>query len=143
VALVVQPPGSLRMGRAVQLRDRCEISASGGDITLGSHVFFNRNCMVVAYRGIEIGSNCMFGPNVGIFDHDHDFSDRTRPIWDQELLTDRIVIGSDVWVGANTIITAGVRIEDRVVVGANSVVTADLPAGGLYAGSPAKLIRHI
>jgi acetyltransferase-like isoleucine patch superfamily enzyme len=143
VSIAVQPPGSVHIGDAVQFRDGCEIEALGGEIKLGANVFFNRNCTLVARRGIEIGSNCLFGPNVGIFDHDHGFADRTRRMWEQELRSQPIVIGSDVWVGANTVITAGARIGDWVVVGANSVVTKELPEGGVYAGNPATLVRRI
>jgi maltose O-acetyltransferase len=143
VSLVVQRPGSMRIGRAVQFRDGCELEALGGRITIGPDVFFNRNCTIVAYEGVEIGGNCLFGPNVGIFDHDHGFEDRDRPIWAQERRVEPISIGSNVWVGANTVITAGAKIGDRVVVGANSVVTKSLPDGGVYAGNPATLVRQI
>jgi acetyltransferase-like isoleucine patch superfamily enzyme len=143
VTIAIQPPGSIRIGPSVQFREGCEISALGGDIRLGPNVFFNRNCTIVAHRAVEIGSDCLFGPNVGIFDHDHGYDDPTRPIWANELRAEPISIGSDVWVGANTIVTAGARIGNRVVVGANSVVTKNLPDGGVYAGNPATLVRRI
>jgi acetyltransferase-like isoleucine patch superfamily enzyme len=143
VSIVVRPPGSVQIGDAVQLRDGCELSALGGAIRIASNVFFNRNCTIVAQRAIEIGSDCIFGPNVGIFDHDHGFDDPGRPIWAQELRTGPISIGSNVWVGANVVITRGATIGDRVVVGANSVVTRDLPGGGVYAGNPAALVGSI
>jgi maltose O-acetyltransferase len=143
VKLVVRPPGSLRIGERVQLRDGCELEALGGAIGIGANVFFNRNCTIVAYGGVEIGSNCLFGPNVGIYDHDHGFADRTRPMWEQEPRVAPVSIGSDVWIGANTVVTAGAEIGDWVVVGANSVVTRSLPGGGLYAGNPATLVRRL
>ena len=37
----------------------------------------------------------------------------------------------------------GVHIGDNVVIGANSFATKDLPSNGIYAGSPADLIRKI
>jgi acetyltransferase-like isoleucine patch superfamily enzyme len=143
VTIAVRPPGSMRLGEAIQLRDGCELTALGGEIRIGANVYFNRNCTIVAYRAVEIGENCLFGPNVGIYDHDHGFDDPSRHIWEQELRIEPVSIGSDVWIGANTVVTAGARIADRVVVGANSVVTRSLPESGVYAGNPATLVRKL
>lgn len=52
----------------------------------------------------------------------------------------RIEIGSDVFIGARSIILPGVRIGDRVVVGAGSVVTKSIPAGTVVAGNPARRV---
>lgn len=143
VRIVIQPPGSMHIGHRVQLGDGCEISALGGDVRIAANVFFNRNCTIVARGGVEIGSDCLFGPNVGIFDHDHGFDDPARPIWAQEPLVEPISIGSNVWIGANAVIARGARIGNRVVVGANSVVTKSLADDGVYAGNPATLVRSI
>ena len=143
VTIAIAPGGSMRIGERLQLRDGCELSALGGEIVLEPNVFFNRNCTIVARDRIAIGSDCIFGPNVSIFDHDHGFDDPSKPIWAQEPRVEPIAIGNDVWVGANTVVTRGARIGNRVVVGANSVVTKDLPDGGLYAGNPATLVRAI
>jgi maltose O-acetyltransferase len=143
VSIEIRPPGSIRIGERVQLRDGCELSALGGHIELAPNVFFNRNCTVVALGRIEIGTDCIFGPNVAIFDHDHRFDDASSPTWAQDPRVEPISIGANVWVGANTVITAGAHIGDRVVVGANSVVTKSLPGNAVYAGNPATLVRHI
>jgi acetyltransferase-like isoleucine patch superfamily enzyme len=36
-----------------------------------------------------------------------------------------------------------VTIGERCVIGANSVVTADVPAGSIAAGSPARVVKAI
>jgi acetyltransferase-like isoleucine patch superfamily enzyme len=54
-----------------------------------------------------------------------------------------IVIGHDVWFGARVIVLPGVHVADGCVVGAGSVVTRSLEEPyGIYAGNPARLIRH-
>jgi acetyltransferase-like isoleucine patch superfamily enzyme len=55
---------------------------------------------------------------------------------------DEINIGNDVWIGINCTIMNGVIISNGCVIGANSTVTADTCSYGIYAGSPAKLIRY-
>ena len=52
------------------------------------------------------------------------------------------VVESDVWVGANATVLAGVKLAVGSVVGAGSVLTRDTHAYGVYVGNPAKLIRH-
>ena len=52
-----------------------------------------------------------------------------------------IQIGSDVLIGAESIVMRGVTIGDRVVVGAGSVVTKNIPGNTVVAGVPARRIR--
>ena len=52
------------------------------------------------------------------------------------------VIGNDVWIGANAVITAGVKIEDGCVIAAGSVVTKDVPKNSIVGGVPAMLIKY-
>lgn len=143
VSLAITEGGSIDIGRHVQFREGCEVWALGGDIAIGTNVFFNRFCALISRGSITVGSDCLFGPNVGVYDHDHRFDDPTKLIWMQEHRTEPISIGSNVWIGANAIITAGTQIPDRVVVGANSVVSGTLESGAVYAGVPAKLVRRL
>lgn len=46
-------------------------------------------------------------------------------------------------VGANTTLLPGIRIGKNSLVGAGSVVTKDVPAGVVYAGNPAKMLKKI
>ncbi len=51
-----------------------------------------------------------------------------------------IKIGSNVFIGINSIIMPGVNIGDNVVVGAGSIVTKDIPSNSVVVGNPAKII---
>lgn len=50
-------------------------------------------------------------------------------------------IGSDVWVGRETLILSGVTIGHGAVIGARSVVARDVPSYAIWAGNPARQIR--
>lgn len=54
-----------------------------------------------------------------------------------------ITIGNNVWIGINVTIVGPATIGDNVVIGANSLVMGDIESDGIYAGSPAKLIRKV
>jgi putative colanic acid biosynthesis acetyltransferase WcaF len=56
------------------------------------------------------------------------------------LITKRIVIQSNAFIGARAFIMPGVTIEKNAVVGACSVVIKDVQANVIAAGNPAKVI---
>jgi len=53
-----------------------------------------------------------------------------------------IKIGDNVFIGVNSIVMPGVKIDDRVIVAAGSVVTKSVPSGSIIAGVPAKIIGN-
>jgi acetyltransferase-like isoleucine patch superfamily enzyme len=59
------------------------------------------------------------------------------------LLTKPIVVGRNVWLGADVKVLAGVTIGENAIVAAGSVVTKDVPANMVVAGSPARIIREV
>lgn len=52
-----------------------------------------------------------------------------------------IIIGSDVWIGYEAVIMAGVTIGDGAIIGTRAVVTKDVPPYTIVGGVPAKMIR--
>jgi acetyltransferase-like isoleucine patch superfamily enzyme len=53
-----------------------------------------------------------------------------------------VIIGHDVWIGANTVIMPGVSIGNGAIIGAGAVVTKDVPDFAIVAGVPARLIKY-
>ncbi len=113
----------------------------GGRLEIGSGVFFNRNCTVVARESIKIGSMCSFGPNVCIYDHDHAFG-RARENGEQ-FKSAPVEIGDNCWVGANAVILRGTKIGDGCVIGAGCVVSGEIPAHSLVTSGRELEIRPI
>jgi serine acetyltransferase len=54
----------------------------------------------------------------------------------------RISVGNNVFIGVNSIIMPGVKIDDNVIIAAGSVVTKSIPKGVIIAGVPAKIIGN-
>ena len=53
----------------------------------------------------------------------------------------KVVIGNDVWLGRNVVITNGSRIGNGVIAGAGAVITKDVPDYAVVGGVPARIIR--
>ncbi len=119
---------AIRMGEKIQNRGAIYIGCKGeGKLTIGGHCFFNTNASITCMKEITIGEYCKFGNNLVIVDHDHDFREKG-----EEFPGKGIVIGDNVWVGADCVILKGVHIGDGAVIAAGSVVRKDVPAGNVY-----------
>ncbi|MBF8457267.1 CatB-related O-acetyltransferase [Kaistella sp. G5-32] len=53
-----------------------------------------------------------------------------------------VVIGNDVWIGANCFILDGVKIGNGVIIAAGAVVTKDVENFSIVGGVPAKVIKY-
>ena len=73
----------------------------------------------------------------------HVFDDPTRPMVEQGITAQGIVVGDDVWIGAGAILTDGVHVGHGAVVAAGAVVTGDVPPHTVVGGVPARVLRHI
>lgn len=93
--------------------------------------------------GITIGDRVYTAPQVQLLAVNHVFSDRTRPMVEQGITCEGIVVEDDVWIGAGAIITDGVRVGRGAVVAAGSVVTQDVPPYTVVGGAPAKVLKTI
>lgn len=93
--------------------------------------------------GITIGDRVYTAPHVQMLAVNHVFADRGRPMVEQGITAEGIVIEDDVWIGAGAIITDGVRVGKGAVVAAGAVVTQDVPAYTVVGGVPGKVLKSI
>ena len=111
--------GSIKIGSIVQVRQNAEVSANGGTIELCGNNYINRNTMIVSHNLIRIGNGTTIGPNVVIYDHDHNGQGTG-------FISEPVTIGENVWIGAGCIILKGVTIGDGAVIAAGTLVTKDV-----------------
>ena len=110
------------------------------DLIAHEYTFVSKACIIGPQ--VELGAYTMFGPRVLIVGDDHVFNKPGTPSYfagrpDRRKTT----IERDVWVGAGTIIMAGVTIGKGSIVAAGAVVTKDIPPYEIHAGVPAKKLR--
>lgn len=115
-----------------------------GKIRIGNGTQIGRDFVISSINEISIGSNCLFSYRVSVFDHDHKVTNiRLHPMKSGLTKGKKIIIGNDCFIGANTVITKGVKLGNHCIVGANSVVTKTFPDNSIIAGNPAKMIKRI
>lgn len=118
-----------------------------GFLTLLSH----RNTSIA--RGVYIGPQCnigmcsigentLIGSGVHILSgrRQHRFEDIDVPIKEQPGHFEKIAIGSDSWIGNQSVIMASTGKNS--IIAAGSVVTRPVSAGDIFAGNPARRIRN-
>ena len=128
-------PG-IRFGDKVTLNRYAYVQGGNGGVRLGDRVEINNFCIINGTGGVDIGDYTVIGPGARIISYQHRYAHGT-PIQSQPVDARPIRIGSDVWLGANAIILAGVTIGDGAVVAAGAVVRNDVPAYAVVAGVPA------
>ena len=57
-----------------------------------------------------------------------------------QLLTEKITIGNNAFIGVRSMVLPGVRVGESAIIGAQSVITKDVPANDIFAGNPARKI---
>lgn len=117
----------------------------GPKIMLGNNVKIGRRCSISARNQIILEDSVLFGPQVLIMDHNHEFANIEVPIREQGVTEGgRIVIEKNCWFGFGAVVLCGsgeLTIGRNSVVGANAVVTRSFPPYSVIGGNPAKLLR--
>lgn len=95
----------------------------------------NLNNYIQATSGIHFGSNIELGPGVSIVSSNHkknNFKKHTK--------NKPIVLGNNIWIGANSVLLPEVEIGNNVIIGAGSTVSKNIPPNSIAVGNPCKVI---
>lgn len=99
----------------------------------------NGGCYLQASNGIVIEEGVLIAPGVKIVSGNHDLYDLDKPATG----TPPIIIGKNVWIGANAVILPGVTIAEESIIGAGAIVTKSISVpGSIVAGNPAKVLGN-
>lgn len=114
------------------------------NIYLGNNVRITMDCCIWAekHSRIVFGNDVLVGPGVKLFCGNHGVQRNGVPMTYQERTEKDIIVGNDVWIGANSVLLSGVTIGDGAIVASGSVVTKDIPPYAVVGGIPAKVIKY-
>ncbi|HTL07832.1 MAG TPA: acyltransferase [Chitinophagaceae bacterium] len=134
------PFNSFEIGSNSTIEAFSFINNGMGPVSIGNGAFIG--AMNVIIGPVRIGNDIMTAQNVVMSGLNHGFSNVTMPFRYQPCTTGLISIGDGTWVGANSVITAGVTVGRFCVIAAGSVVTKDVPDYSIAAGNPARVIKQ-
>jgi len=129
------------LGRRSVVESYCCINNAVGDVTIGDHTRIGLHNTIIG--PVCIGSHVNLAQGITVTALNHHFKDCDKRIDEQGISTKPVVIGDDVWIGANAVVLPGVTIGSHVVVAAGAVVTKDVPDYCVVGGIPAKVIKEL
>jgi acetyltransferase-like isoleucine patch superfamily enzyme len=130
----------IRIGDGVFIGRNTILSCKNGDIELADGANLGFNCEVFSASRVTIGKSVLMAAYSYVIGGDHDFSDPTRPVLEQQRTSAGVSIGDGVWMGAGAKIFDGVSLGDGAVIGAGAVVRDSVPAGAIAVGIPARIV---
>ncbi|SEN57681.1 Acetyltransferase (isoleucine patch superfamily) [bacterium A37T11] len=136
----VFPYNNFVLGKNSVIEDFATINNGVGDVTIGENTIIGIANVVIG--PISIGNNVMFAQHVVLSGLNHGYEDVQMSPRKQEVSFRQIIVADDVWIGANSVVTAGVTIGRHAVVGAGSIVTKDVPEFSVVVGNPARVIKR-
>jgi len=119
-----------------------------GEIKIGDHCLFARNCDIDITGDVEIGDHVGILEGTKILTHAHDsyhFIDETLliPLSNRAYKTN-LKIGNNVSICAHAVILPGVgEIGENSIISAGAIVNRPVPANVIVAGNPATVVRKI
>ena len=130
----------------------CEIGDGtkiGTFVEVQKNALIGRNCKISSHtfvcEGVTIEDNVFVGHGVVFINDSYPRATtaagglQTEADWKVE----RTVVKAGASIGSGATILSQVVIGENAIVGAGSVVTKDVPANGIVAGNPARLLRII
>lgn len=125
-----------------------------GDVGVGRYTVVNGpdTYLLSRINPIQIGGFCSVASHVLIIEYGHPVDRVTthfvlRHVFGEEgpdpvVSGGSITVGSDVWIGSQSVVLGGTTIGHGAVIGANSVVTGSIPPYAIAHGSPARVYRY-
>ena len=138
--LDVFPYNKFDLGDRSTIESFATINNGVGNVIVGAGTIVGIGSVVIG--PVSIGNNVMLAQNIVISGLNHGYTDVAISPSLQKVECKPIVIQDDVWIGANSVITAGVTLGKHSVIGAGSIVTKDVPEFSVVVGNPAKIIKQ-
>lgn len=135
----VSPLASVRPKRAVALGENSVLNRATvvwASLRAGKNFHLNPGSCI--YGNVRAGDNVMIAPNVVLAGGNHGAELNGIPMYFQPCTSNGIVIGDDVWIGANSTILDGVTIGNGAIIAAGAVVTSDVAENEIVGGVPAR-----
>lgn len=131
-------------GSNVVIERGCRFPAAH-NIDLGSDLYFGFECLIFGFGGVKVGSGTIFGHRVEILTRNHNFdsSDLRSLPYDDRYILSEVQIGENCWIGAGVKVLPGVTIGEGSVIGMGAVVAKDVPPLSVVVGNPGRVVKSL
>jgi acetyltransferase-like isoleucine patch superfamily enzyme len=140
VRMDVLPFNPFSIGDNSAIEDFSTINNGVGEVQIGSNSLIGLGNVIIG--PVKIGNNVILAQHIVASGLNHNYTDINKPIHAQGVTVAPIIIEDDCWIGANTVVTAGVTIGRHSVVAAGAVVTKSIPPYSVAVGNPARVIKR-
>lgn len=113
----------------------------GKNIHVGENFYCNHGMVVLDGAPVTFGHDVYIAPNCVFSTAGHPLDTPRRNEGLEYALP--ITVGDNVWFGMGVLVCPGVTIGSDVVIGAGSVVTRNIPSGVVAVGNPCRVLRPI
>lgn len=110
-------------------------------LSIGDASFINVGVFFDGLGRITVGSDVHIAMGAMLITGSHEIGGPERRAG--RLTAADIVIGDGAWIGAGALILPGVTVGSGAVVAGGAVVTSSCEPNAVYAGVPARLVRHL
>jgi len=140
-AKLLRYPRNISLGKSAVIKSGAHICPCNANaiISIGDRTTIGFYTFIYASSTISIGHDCMIAPFVYMVDSDHGIQ-AGLPMNSQANKSKPIHIGDDVWIGAHSVILAGITVGSGSIVAAGAVVRENVQPNTIVGGVPASVI---
>lgn len=136
----VMPFNNFVLGNDSTIEDFTTINNGVGDVLIGDRVRIGMSNVLIG--PVTIGNDVMLAQNIVLSGLNHGYEDVNIVPHKQPVTKNKITLEDEVWIGANSVVVAGVTIGKHSVIAAGSVVTKNIPPYSVAVGNPARVIKQ-
>jgi acetyltransferase-like isoleucine patch superfamily enzyme len=112
-----------------------------GNPQIGAHCWIGPFTIIDGSGGLTVGDHCTLSAGVQIYTHDN--VQQTLSSGQKPIERKPVVIGHNVYVAPNALITKGVTIGTHCVIGAGALINRDIPDYSIVFGQPGKVVGKV
>jgi putative colanic acid biosynthesis acetyltransferase WcaF len=125
-----------KIGKGVVIKQRVNIKYPW-KLAIGDNTWIGEGVWIDNLGDVKIGANCCISQGALLLCGNHDYKKASF-----DLMVGEIVLEDGVWIGAQSIVTGGVKCHSHSILMSGSITSADLESYKIYRGNPAEFVRE-